>query len=40
MDEKGVSFHRVEYNIDETAAKIRAVPELNNWLADRLFEGR
>jgi len=40
MDETGVSFHRVEYNIEETAARIRAVPELNNWLADRLFEGR
>ena len=40
MDGQSVTFHRVEYDIEQTAEKIRAVPELNNWLADRLFEGR
>jgi len=40
LDDKGVSFHRVEYNVEETAEKIKAVPELNDWLADRLYEGR
>jgi diadenosine tetraphosphatase ApaH/serine/threonine PP2A family protein phosphatase len=36
----GVEFRRVEYDIEETARKIRAIPELSDWLADRLFEGR
>lgn len=40
MYEDRVQFHRVEYNIDETAEKIRRIPELSNWLADRLYEGR
>ena len=35
-----VEFHRVEYDIEATARRIRAVPQLNDWLADRLFEGR
>lgn len=35
-----VEFCRVEYNVDETANKIRAIPELSDWLADRLYEGR
>ncbi len=35
-----VEFHRVEYDIDATARRIRAVPQLSDWLADRLFEGR
>lgn len=35
-----VQFVRVEYDIAKTASKIKAVPQLNNWLGDRLFEGR
>ncbi|MBL0927454.1 MAG: metallophosphoesterase family protein [Phycisphaerales bacterium] len=35
-----VEFVRVEYDIDSVAAKIRAAPELSDWLADRLYEGR
>jgi len=35
-----LEFRRVEYPIAETADKIREIPELNNWLADRLLEGR
>jgi len=35
-----VEFVRVEYNIKETADKIKAIPELNDWLGDRLYEGR
>jgi diadenosine tetraphosphatase ApaH/serine/threonine PP2A family protein phosphatase len=35
-----VEFRRVEYDVDSTARKIRAIPELSDWLADRLFEGR
>ncbi|HZN58035.1 MAG TPA: metallophosphoesterase family protein [Planctomycetota bacterium] len=32
-------FHRVEYDVETTQKKIRAVPELDNRLADRLAEG-
>jgi diadenosine tetraphosphatase ApaH/serine/threonine PP2A family protein phosphatase len=35
-----VQFVRVEYDIAKTASKIKAIPQLNNWLGDRLFEGR
>lgn len=35
-----VEFFRVPYNIKATADKIHAIPELNNYLGDRLFEGR
>lgn len=34
-----VSFHRVEYDIDEVADAIRAIPSLHNSLAERLYEG-
>ena len=35
-----VEFVRVEYDIKETADKIKAIPELHDWLGDRLYEGR
>lgn len=35
-----VQFVRVAYDIASTAKKIKAVPQLSDWLADRLFEGR
>ena len=35
-----VEFVRVEYDVDKTAAQIREVPELTDWLAERLYEGR
>ncbi len=35
-----VEFVRVTYDIQTAAAKIKAVPQLSDWLADRLFEGR
>jgi diadenosine tetraphosphatase ApaH/serine/threonine PP2A family protein phosphatase len=35
-----VRFHRVEYDHRATMAKIRAIPELPDYLADRLAEGR
>ena len=37
---EGVQFFRVPYDIDATAKRIKAIPELNDWLADRLYEGR
>jgi len=35
-----VEFIRLEYDIAATANKIKAIPELSDWLGDRLFEGR
>ncbi len=35
-----LEFFRVNYDIDETARKIKQIPQLNDWLADRLYEGR
>jgi predicted phosphodiesterase len=33
-------FRRVEYNIEKTVGKIYAIPELDNFLGDRLRDGR
>lgn len=33
-------FVRLPYDIDATAGKIRKVPQLPGWLADRLYEGK
>lgn len=33
-------FVRVPYNVEATAAKIKSIVELSDWLGDRLFEGR
>jgi diadenosine tetraphosphatase ApaH/serine/threonine PP2A family protein phosphatase len=35
-----VRFHRVAYDHEATMAKIRAIPELPDYLADRLAQGR
>jgi diadenosine tetraphosphatase ApaH/serine/threonine PP2A family protein phosphatase len=35
-----IEFVRVPYNIDVTANKIRAIPELSDWLGERLYDGR
>lgn len=35
-----VEFHRVEYDVKATADKIKAIPELHDWLGERLYEGR
>lgn len=40
LDDEGVTFHRLPYNIDVVADAIKAIPELNDWLGDRLYEGR
>jgi diadenosine tetraphosphatase ApaH/serine/threonine PP2A family protein phosphatase len=39
-DGKVVRFHRVVYDFQATMAKIRAVPELPDYLAERLAQGR
>lgn len=40
MHEDRIQFVRLEYDIGVTAAKIKAIPQLSDWLGDRLFEGR
>lgn len=35
-----IEFRRVEYDIDSTVSKIFAIPELDNFLGERLREGR
>lgn len=40
VDGNDVVFHRVEYDINKTAEKIYDIPELDNFLGDRLREGR
>ncbi len=40
FDGETVHFHRVEYDLAKTQAKIRAIEELPDYLADRLAQGR
>lgn len=40
LDGKDVYFRRVDYDFEKTAAKIYDVPDLDNFLGDRLRDGR
>lgn len=40
LDEEAIRYRRVEYDVESTVKKIYAVPELENFLGDRLREGR
>lgn len=40
LDDETIRYQRVEYDIDTTVKKIYAVPELENFLGDRLRDGR
>ncbi len=40
LDGNELTFRRVKYDVDATVAKIYAIPELNDFLGDRLREGR
>ena len=40
LEDRRVTFRRVEYPLETTVAKIHAVPELDDFLGDRLREGR
>ncbi len=40
IDGDCVRFFRLEYDIDAVVAKIRSVPQLLDWLGERLYEGR
>jgi len=39
-DAERVRFRRIPYDVDATAAKIHAIPDLDNFLGDRLLLGR
>jgi predicted phosphodiesterase len=40
LDDECIRYRRVEYDVETTVKKIYAVPELENFLGDRLREGR
>jgi predicted phosphodiesterase len=40
LDDESVYYRRVEYDIEATIQKIHAVPDLDNFLGDRLRDGR
>jgi diadenosine tetraphosphatase ApaH/serine/threonine PP2A family protein phosphatase len=40
LDDDTIRYRRVEYDIDKTIQKIYAIPELENFLGDRLRDGR
>jgi len=40
LDDKSVKYRRVEYDIETTVKKIYDIPELENFLGDRLRDGR
>lgn len=40
FDDKSLRYRRVEYDIDTTIRKIYAIPDLENFLGDRLRDGR
>ena len=40
IDDEKVSFCRVEYDFNTTAEKIYDIPDLDNFLGDRLRDGR
>ena len=40
LDKETIRFRRVEYDIDSTVKKIYAIPDLENFLGDRLRDGR
>ncbi|MCA9286103.1 MAG: metallophosphoesterase family protein [Phycisphaerales bacterium] len=35
-----VEFYRLEYDVKSTVDKILAIPQLSDWLGERLYEGR
>jgi diadenosine tetraphosphatase ApaH/serine/threonine PP2A family protein phosphatase len=39
-DGRSLEFRRVEYDLEVTAKKIRDIPDLDDFLGDRLGEGR
>jgi len=37
---RDVTFHRLPYDVEAVVARIKAIPELSDWLGERLREGR
>lgn len=40
LHDDSIEFRRLAYDVDVTARQIKAIPELHDWLGDRLYEGR
>lgn len=40
LNDDRVEFFRLEYDVESVVKKIKAVPELSDWLGERLYEGR
>jgi predicted phosphodiesterase len=40
FDSPNIYFHRVEYDVDTVVKRINDIPELDNFLGERLHEGR
>jgi len=40
LNQQKVEFYRLEYDVQAVVDKIRAIPELTDWLGERLLEGR
>jgi predicted phosphodiesterase len=40
LDEDTIRFRRIEYPVEKVVAKIHAIDDLDNFLGDRLLEGR
>jgi len=40
LNDNKITYRRVEYDFEKTAAKIYPIPELDNFLGDRLRDGR
>ncbi|OAI56485.1 phosphoesterase [Planctomyces sp. SCGC AG-212-M04] len=40
LNDKSLEYRRIQYDFEKTIAKIYAIPELDNFLGDRLRDGR
>jgi diadenosine tetraphosphatase ApaH/serine/threonine PP2A family protein phosphatase len=40
LDNDAIYFRRIEYDVQTTIRKIKEIPELDNFLAERLRDGR
>ncbi|MBT4865254.1 MAG: metallophosphoesterase, partial [Planctomycetaceae bacterium] len=40
LNDSEIRFQRVSYELEKTAEKIYAIPELDNFLGERLRDGR
>ena len=40
QEDSKLTFHRVEYNVEATSSRIYQIPDLDNFLGDRIKDGR